>query len=160
MNIVTGLKARLRAICAPLRRARARTERGGLLDRPWPTDAPSAADFRASISGDRHAPHHVPASALHLVRLPVGVGAPEAARRLLAEGYVVRPGVAPYPLALPIDWAADPHRDANWRVQLNMLRLVDPLIHAHEASGEAAPLAAALGFALDWHRFHEPIFLS
>lgn len=158
MNVILNLKAelrrRLRAVHTPLRRFAGLPEREELFDRPWPGGAPSVADFRAAIDGARDAPHRVPASALHLVRLPAGVTAAEAARQLLAEGYVARAGVAPYPLALPIDWTADPHRDDNWRVQLNMLRLVDPLIHAHEASGDVAPLAAALAFALDWHRSH------
>ena len=165
MDFAAALKVgplfRLRAAARVLlRRAAWLPERHELFDRPWPAGAPSVADFRASIGAERGAAHRVPASAVHLVRLSARIGAAEAARRLLTEGYVARRGVAPYPLALPIDWAADPHRDENWRVQLNMLRLVDSLIHAHEASGEAAPLAAALGFALDWHRFHETIHRS
>jgi len=62
--------------------------------------------------------------------------------------------MAPLPLTRPIPWAADPHRDANWRMQLNMLRLIDPLIDAHESAGDPRALSEALEVCLDWHHFH------
>lgn len=93
-------------------------------------------------------------AALGLQPVARGGTAEEELRRLLQEGYRARADAPPAPMRLPIDWAADPHGDDNWRVQLNTLRLLDPFIRAHEEGRADAPLAGALDFALDWHRFH------
>jgi hypothetical protein len=126
-----------------------------LFGRPWPADGPTRGDFVAALRAPAGAPSRVPAVALNLVRLPAGASAVAAARELLAEGYRARAGVPPFALRLPVDWLADPHRDDNWRVQLNMLRLLDPLIQAHEETGDASTLRDAVDFCLDWHRFHQ-----
>lgn len=125
-----------------------------LFAQPWPASAPTRADFRAALADPGRGPSRVPAGVLGLQRHGRAASAVENAQRHLEQGYRARRDVPPFRLRLPIDWAADPHRDDNWRVQLNMLRLLDPFIQAHEASGAAEPLRQALDYVFDWHRFH------
>ena len=50
---------------------------------------------------------------------------------LLANGWSVR-NHAPLPIALPLDWAADPHSDPKWRYQLNAMYPIAPAFQALE----------------------------
>jgi len=121
---------------------------------PWPAHGPDTSDFRAALRSDGDPQVRVSARAIRPLPLPRGVSAAAAVEQLRREGWRARPDLPPLPLAPPIDWAADPHRDDNWRVQLNMLRLLDPLIHAHEAGVDAQALPQALDHCLAWHEFH------
>lgn len=100
----------------------------------------------------------IDAKALRLTRPVRLASAADEANYLLDAGYAPRPGLAPLPLSLPLDWSADPHHDRNWCVQLNMLRMLDPLIRAHEQSSDPDAtsdwLKTALSISLDWHRHH------
>lgn len=49
---------------------------------------------------------------------------------ILNEGLVTRKGLRPWPIRHPIDWAADPHKEMNWRFCLHGLRMLDPIILA------------------------------
>ena len=97
------------------------------------------------------------ANALRLTRPVRLASAADEARHLLDAGYAPRSNLAPFPISLPLDWSADPYHDRNWCVQLNMLRMLDPLIRAHEACELDATsewLRSALSISLDWHRHH------
>jgi hypothetical protein len=128
-----------------------RTER---FPTPWPADGPDSADFHAALQPGGSPAVRVPVRAIRPVPLPAGLDAAAAVEQLRREGWRARPDLPPLPLTLPIDWAADPHRDDNWRVQLNMLRLLDPLIHAHEARVDDRALPQALELGIAWHTFH------
>lgn len=136
------------------RRRRRKAAPVELFPTPWPAEGAGQADFAAALAFDGDPAPRVPASAIGLVRLPPGRDAAQVLTLLLDEGWRARPDAPPLPLTKRIDWAADPHRDDNWRVQLNMLRLVDPLIHAHVAGIDKAALPRAIEVALDWHQFH------
>ena len=69
-------------------------------------------------------------------------------------GFKPRGDVEPWLLHLPLDWAADPFSDQNWRFQLNAWRMVDPFIIEYFRTDDQAPLMEALAFVEDWHAFH------
>ncbi len=69
-------------------------------------------------------------------------------------GFRPRRDVEPWPLELPLNWAADPFEDRNWRFQLNAWRMIDPYIVAYFKSGDVQLLAEALEYVEDWHAFH------
>lgn len=69
-------------------------------------------------------------------------------------GFKPRKNLAAYPLTLPIDWAADPYTDENWRFQLNAWRMLDPYMAAWFESGDAVHLEQAMEFVRDWYGFH------
>lgn len=70
------------------------------------------------------------------------------------EGFRPRTDNQPYPLDLPIDWAADPFRDRNWCFQLHGWRMMDPYLKLYLAKRDAVPLAKAWVFLEDWSDFH------
>jgi hypothetical protein len=70
------------------------------------------------------------------------------------QGWQARSDVAAWPLSLPLDWAADPFEDRNWRYQLNSWRPLAPLITAHDKLGDPALLREVIDLILDWER-HE-----
>lgn len=148
-------RARVRALLARWRR-RLLTGAGPaeLFPAPWPRSGPGVEDFAAALRRGGESAPRIPASAIHLVPLKPGVSGAQAVETLRREGWRARGDVPPWPLTPPIDWSADPHRDDNWRVQLNMLRLIDPLIHAHEESGDVQTLREAIDHGIAWHRFH------
>lgn len=102
----------------------------------------------------------VPASVIGLTRLPPGSDAGQALTTLRHEGWRARAESPPLRPSPQIDWSADPQRDDNWRVQLNMLRIVDPLVHAHEAGIDDAAAVEALDLLLAWHRAHPTLVAS
>lgn len=63
-------------------------------------------------------------------------------RQLSRVGWQIR-GYEPLPLKAPIDWAADPHGDSNWRYQLNAMYPLAPvfLLLAEEYQPELHALA-------------------
>jgi len=69
-------------------------------------------------------------------------------------GFKPRKNLAAYPLDLPLDWAADPFKDGNWRFQLNAWRMLDPYITAWFETGDPKHLENALRFIRDWYGFH------
>jgi Heparinase II/III-like protein/Heparinase II/III N-terminus len=71
-----------------------------------------------------------------------------------SAGYRPRADCQPLRVQCPVDWGMDPFGDRNWRSQLNMLRLLDPLLRAFEQSKDASLLRAAFDYCLDWARYH------
>lgn len=71
-----------------------------------------------------------------------------------ASGFKPRSDLAPWPLNLPLDWAADPFKDRNWRFHLHALRMTDPIIDRYSKTGDAAYLDEAMTFVRDWYNFH------
>lgn len=71
-----------------------------------------------------------------------------------AEGFKPRKDLQPWPLELPLDWAADPFHDRNWRFHLSALRMLDPIIREYEHTGDPTYLREAMPFIVDWHRYH------
>jgi Heparinase II/III-like protein/Heparinase II/III N-terminus len=125
-----------------------------LFPEPWPALPLDAAAVLNAFDPAVDDTTRIDALCLHLVSLTPRGDPIEEARRLLAEGYRPRPDAPLWPVQLPIAWDGDPFRDRNWCSQLNMLRLLDPLIRAHEAKADPQLLETALRWALDWHDFH------
>lgn len=69
-------------------------------------------------------------------------------------GFKPRKNLDAYPLELPIDWAADPFTDGNWRFQLNAWRMLDPYMVAWFETGDPKYLEDALAYIRDWYDFH------
>lgn len=59
----------------------------------------------------------------------------------------------------PLDWAADPFQDKNWRCQLHMLRWLDP-VRAAGAQGDDAAASRWIELAHDWFVHNRPPHLS
>ncbi|MEG3081842.1 heparinase II/III family protein [Halomonas sp. 5021] len=70
-------------------------------------------------------------------------------------GFQPRDDVEPWPFSLPVDWAADPYDDSNWRFQLNAWRGVDPAIIEYEKTDDPVYLDEAISFMVDWYRHKE-----
>lgn len=119
---------------------------------PWPQQPLVSADFLAALSRREPAEPRVRLHDLGLVRGWSGDSAIAAAQRQRDEGYKARTDTPAFSLALPIDWNADPFRDANWRSQLHMLRLIDPFLRAHGEQPGADWLRRSFDIVLDWHR--------
>lgn len=75
-------------------------------------------------------------------------------QRQKADGFKPRKDSTPWPLTLPLNWSADPFKDANWRAQLMHWRMTDPILAEYSARPDQALLREALSYVLDWHRFH------
>lgn len=117
----------------------------------WPDDNLTASDFRIALQ--RTAPPESRVRVDHLSLVRSWAGTPSvAAERQLSEGYKARPDTPPFRIQLPLDWNADPYRDANWRSQLHMLRLIDPFLRAHDAQPNSNWLRIAFDVVLDWDR--------
>ena len=71
-----------------------------------------------------------------------------------APSFRPRADLPEWPLVLPIDWAADPFGDRNWRYQLNAWRAVEPYLVLYDRTGERRFLEVALALVRDWVRFH------
>jgi len=69
-------------------------------------------------------------------------------------GFKIRNELSPWPLKLPLDWAADPYQDTNWKFNLHSWRMTDPILEAYFATGDTNLLKAAFKYANDWRRFH------
>lgn len=119
---------------------------------PWPGRPLAAADFLAALSRRDPTEARVRLDDLGLVRGRTGAAAIAAAQQQRDEGYKARTDTPAFPLALPIDWNADPYRDANWRSQLHMLRLIDPFLRAHDEQPAGDWLRLSFDIVLDWHR--------
>jgi hypothetical protein len=80
----------------------------------------------------------------------------EAARQMMDEGFRPpgRKDLPRWPIALPIDWQADPFIDRNWRYHLHAWRMLDPLFLAYHATNETSYLEQALEIVRDWHTHH------
>jgi Heparinase II/III N-terminus len=72
-----------------------------------------------------------------------------------SHGFRPRADVSPFPLKLPLDWAADPFGDRNWQFQLHAWRMIDPIIYEYFETREVHFLQEATTYMLDWWRFHE-----
>lgn len=150
-----GLRARasLRSVWRGVHRAlpAAISNHGRERGSAWPEDRIAASDFRIAVERANHSESRIRVDDLSLVRSWAGTpGA--AAERQLSEGYKARPDAPPFPIQLPLDWNADPFRDANWRSQLHMLRLIDPFLRAHDSQAGSNWLRVAFDIVLDWHR--------
>lgn len=119
---------------------------------PWPGQPLAAADFLAALARREPAEPRVRLDDLGLVRGWTGDSAIAAAQRQRDEGYKARTDTPAFRVALPIDWNADPFRDANWRSQLHMLRLIDPFLRAHDEQPDGGWLRRSFDIVLDWHR--------
>lgn len=58
-------------------------------------------------------------------------------------------------LELPLEWAANPFGDRNWRFHLNVWRMTDPLIRRWYRDRDPALLRDAFMYASDWWRYHQ-----
>lgn len=93
---------------------------------------------------------------------PLGIGRDEVyihaanfAREASADGqFKPRGDIDPWPLTLPLDWAADPFQEANWQFQLHSWRMTDPLLAAYFEDEDPAHLEAAMIFVEDWYDYH------
>lgn len=74
--------------------------------------------------------------------------------RQTKEGFKPRKNLSAYPLDLPIDWAANPFSDENWRFQLNAWRMLDPYMIAWFETDDVAYLDQAMVFVRDWYDFN------
>lgn len=70
------------------------------------------------------------------------------------RGFQARPDVPYWPLALPLNWNADPFKDRNWRFQLHAWRMIDPLVFAWLETGEKQYIELAFSIIDDWRLFH------
>ncbi|WP_339908216.1 alginate lyase family protein [Symmachiella dynata] len=75
------------------------------------------------------------------------------ADRTIREGWKIGRR-APYSLATPMDWAADPHHDTSWRMWLNSWHPLEPLLLAYDQTGHDHYLVMANRIALDWIEQH------
>jgi hypothetical protein len=69
-------------------------------------------------------------------------------------GFKARPGIEPWPMALPLDWSEDPYKDTNWKFSLHAWRMTDPILRSYFTTGDADLLSKAFKFVEDWYRFH------
>lgn len=76
----------------------------------------------------------------------------KAAATLLADGWVVRG--RSFVIRPPIDWAADPFGDRNWRYQLSAMYFLVPFLQADEETCDGDALAFARRVMTDWVDFH------
>ncbi len=78
----------------------------------------------------------------------------QSAEDLRSRGFRPREDTQHWPFVTPIDWSANPFGDDNWQYQFHAWRMIDPLLHEFDQTGDATPLQEALEIAVDWHRFH------
>ncbi len=121
----------------------------------WPGPAPTAQVLLIWLDDPNPTDMRVAASAIALTRQGKFATAAEEVDCLTREGYRPRADCAPVVIKPPVDWQMDPFGDRNWRAQLNMLRLVDPFIRAHEQTREPRYLRQAFEYCLDWGRYHQ-----
>ncbi len=57
--------------------------------------------------------------------------------------------------SLPINWAADPFNDLNWRYELNKLVMIDPYLAKFEKEQDKDAFRSAVAIILDWQDFHQ-----
>lgn len=70
------------------------------------------------------------------------------------EQFQPRADIPAYPLALPLDWNADPYADRNWRFQLSAWRMLDTFWRDYSRGPSPGLIACAFAFVRDWHRYH------
>jgi hypothetical protein len=68
---------------------------------------------------------------------------------VISTGFVYG-GHPAYPLALPLDWAADPFHDRSWRFWLNSLEPLEDVLAAHAATRDPRYVRFAQLVATDW----------
>ncbi|RCK69131.1 hypothetical protein DT076_12360 [Desertihabitans brevis] len=83
--------------------------------------------------------------------IPNFLQAPDAAEVQAAEGYRAEPGFAP--VAIPIDWGANPFRDRAWMNRLMCLQPMDAYVLAFRA-GERRWLRPAADIYFSWCDYH------
>ena len=66
------------------------------------------------------------------------------------RGWKAREDSEPTVLLPPIDWLANPFRDANWLSQLNCWRPLDVYINLHDQTGDRAAFDRLTAGILDW----------
>ncbi|MCZ0925745.1 heparinase II/III domain-containing protein [Vreelandella janggokensis] len=76
-------------------------------------------------------------------------------RGLKEIGFQPRDDVEPWPFSVPVNWAADPYDDSNWKFQLNAWRGIDPIIIEYERTNNPVYLEEAISFMVDWYRHKE-----
>jgi hypothetical protein len=74
--------------------------------------------------------------------------------RLVMENGFEYGGHPPFPLRLPVEWAADPFGDRNWQFALNSWWFLRPLVEASSLEGSEQHAAFAARIALDWAGQH------
>jgi hypothetical protein len=76
-----------------------------------------------------------------------------AVEKLLDEGWSIR-GYPPLSMTTPIDWAADPYHDSNWRYQLNAMYPLAPAFQLLADSYDPGVYAFVRRVFDDWIRFN------
>jgi hypothetical protein len=120
----------------------------------WPGTRPDAKALQLWLEDRAPLDSKVPASAIALTRQRGFATAADEVKQMDTEGYRPRESCAAVRIDLPANWCMDPLGDRNWRMQLNMLRLIDPFLRAYEQTGETHYLRRAFAICLDWGRFH------
>lgn len=69
--------------------------------------------------------------------------------------YKLRSKGAVWDFALPIDWAADPFDDLNWRYKLHSWAIIGPYLSAYEKNQDKAAFNRAVDIISDWQSFHQ-----
>lgn len=78
----------------------------------------------------------------------------QSAEELEPLGYRARPELSPWPISIPVDWAADPFLDDNWQFLFQGWGMTDPYIVRYFRNGDVGDLGKAAAVAADWARFH------
>lgn len=78
----------------------------------------------------------------------------QSVEELETLGYRARDGAPPWPIAIPVDWSADPYSDDNWQFLFQGWGMTDPYFTRYRERGAVSDLAAAANYAADWARFH------
>lgn len=68
------------------------------------------------------------------------------------HGFRPRSSLPGWKVALPLDWAADPFNNSNWRFQLHAWRILDSFISEYKKTNNPKYLIEAFLYAEDWHR--------
>ena len=120
----------------------------------WPEPLPDTKALTVWLRTKPSADFKVPAAAIALTRQGKFATAVQEVEYMMSVGYCPRADCRPVRIQCPVDWVMDPLKDRNWRSQLNMLRLLDPLLRAFEQTKDATFLRRAFDYCLDWARYH------
>lgn len=120
----------------------------------WPETRPDPKALQSWLETQAPPEFKVAATVIALTRQRGFATAADEVKQMDTEGYRPRENCAAVRIDLPADWCMDPLRDRNWRMQLNMLRLLDPFLRAYEQTSETSYLRRAFTICLDWGSFH------
>ncbi|MEZ4820491.1 MAG: heparinase II/III family protein [Bdellovibrionota bacterium] len=59
-----------------------------------------------------------------------------------------------WPISIPVNWAADPFNDRNWRMSFLSLRALDPFFWEFQETQNPETLRSIFAYLLDWYTFH------